>query len=221
MEIREQLKSTQKGLSRCTKTITSVKVLRIPGLIPQVIDLSDPLNKELEQRLLLRKEISDLNKEINKDLVKFLKNVDFMFEENMKRYWDEIILGFASVDKSFSKEAFCNTFFSNKNSPYNRRFADCLDAKTMEHYSLYLSLYKKYFPKERHRPSIRTARSIFVSKNVPIVFSETLLPKNWSKVCEQLNLLKNLANVIDLQNNKDKASNTPEIKEDTYLEERQ
>ena len=198
MEIQEILKNEEKWLRRCTRVLTSVKMIYINN--PEevaFVDLTDSKSKEITDRLLLRSKIGNVNKEINSVIVSRLNSMGLNVNEYISRFWSQINSGFASIDKRYDKANFNATFLSNKTSKLYRRFPDALTAKTMKDYLMYLREYVAFLRETGHKSAVERARAVASASGCTVDYAEKLLPKNWSEICKILKVLNNKASLTE------------------------
>ncbi len=199
MELKALLKLEKKYLKRCERILTNAKVLYWKGNFNiKNIDLTSEENSELVNRIMLRHQISLLNKSINHFLVKHLKFADLDPSTYMKNYWNEIIEGFGNIrNKYTSPKSFQYTFLTNKSSPLYRRFADCLTSESMENYIIYLKFYLNNLKESGHANAMKETLECFADDNrMRACYAEPALPENWSDIYEQIKSLNSREHLL-------------------------
>lgn len=200
MNIKEYIKDATRVLKRCERWLgkENISVLYWQGtLVENKINLSDDKNKDIVSRIELRSDIRDLNKKINGFLASRLQAAGYEPKPYLKRYWDEIISGFAAKEFKMDRNL-QNMFLEDKTSPLYRKFPNCLSAKTMESYISYLNYYLQMLSLYGHKGAIRLASESFLNdENIKVEFAQPALPDNWDKIYEQMQILKEISRSSD------------------------
>ncbi len=193
MELKAILKKEKQKLNRCEVLLKYVKVMYWKkGADIKTIDLYDEKNSDIVARIEERHKIRQVNKAINHNLVKQLKNQGKDAEPYMKNYWDEIVEGFAMLHNTYKTESsFQKTFLYDKNSHLYRRFQDCISLDSMKYYLAYLKVYLTNLEKMWHKEALSRTKSLFEKyPNIKVKYVEPALPINWANIYEQIKFLK-------------------------------
>ena len=104
------------------------------------IDLLDTRSENLVKRLFLRKQIAELNKQINTEFYDYYSSKSFYDKNEMMTFSrQQLVHHFIYKNIDSSRGSRLDRLFFNKNSKVYGKFADCLNLKTMENYISYLS----------------------------------------------------------------------------------
>lgn len=104
------------------------------------IDLLDVRSENLVKRLFLRKEIAELNKQVNTEFYNYYSSKNYGDTTEMMTFSRQELTRhfiYNNIDSTYGSRL--DDLFFNKNSKLNGKFADCLNLKTMENYKLYLN----------------------------------------------------------------------------------
>lgn len=209
MEIKAILKLEKKYLKHCDYVLTNAKVLYWKkDLKTEKVDLTHEDNKDLVNRILLRNNISDINKAINHYLVERLRKANLEVKTYIKNYWNEIIEGFGYTKNKYSNQnSFHNTFLTNKDSALYRKFPDCLTAESMKNYIIYLRYYLNNLKSVGHKEAIEITKKHFAEdERIKAYYQEPALPDNWSEIYKQIQFLKSRERLlgVDSEDESDK-----------------
>ena len=200
MNIKEYIKDATRVLKRCERWLAekNITVLYWQGtLVENKINLSDDKNKDIVSRIELRSDIRDLNKKINGFLASRLQAAGYEPKPYLKRYWDEIISGFAAKEFKMDRNL-QNMFLEDKTSPLYRKFPNCLSVNTMNYYISYLNYYLQILSTNGHKVALELASKSFLNdKNITVEFAQPALPENWDKIYEQMQILKEISRSSD------------------------
>ena len=193
MELKAILKQEQRLLKHCNHVLCNVRVLYWKNSNEKkVVDLTNEENAELVERIQLRHQIGQLNKQINHFLVERLRAAGCDITPYIKNYWNEIIEGFACTKNRYTNpDSFQRTFLQDKDSPLYRKFPDCLTLSAMKNYITYLKYYLVVLQKYGHKAAIFETIQIFTfDDKMKAYYQEPALPDNWSEVFKQIDFLK-------------------------------
>lgn len=200
MEIKALLKLEKKYLKHCDYVLTNAKVLYWKkDFKTEKVDLTNDDNQDLVNRIILRNQISEINKSINHFLVDRLKKANLEIKPYIKNYWNEIIEGFGYTKNNYSNpKSFHETFLNNKDSLLYRKFPDCLTAESMRNYIVYLKYYLNNLKRFGHKDALLAAKQYFAEdERIKAYYQEPALPDNWADIYKQIKFLKSREHLLN------------------------